>query len=194
MDTMDGGYSRSRAGSFSGDYRGRSSSPYGGVPFPGGVGGSSYGDPYAYDQSIMHPHHRSRSHSRSRRHSSSSRRPTIIVPPPPANQYGAGYGSAPMPIPGTVPSSSYGTYGSYGGYPSSPYGQPIASPVPGYSGGGLSPYGGGYTGSNVQPGAVIIPSSSRRHRHSISGSHHHHHHHRPRSTDGYGGYSGSYRY
>jgi len=34
MDMMDGDYPRSRAGSFSGDYRGRSSSPYGGECLP----------------------------------------------------------------------------------------------------------------------------------------------------------------
>lgn len=194
MDMMDGDYPRSRAGSFSGDYRGRSSSPYGGgvSPYPGG--GSSYvgssGDPYAFDDRIMHPRrHRSRSHSRSRRHSSSSHHSPAIIIPPPSGQYGT-----------VAPSSPYGTYGSYGGYGGrvSPYGQTMPAPVPMY-GGGVSQYGG-YPGSNMSiptpSNAIVIPQ--RRHRHSISGSHHHHHH-RPRSADGYGygvnhNYAGSYRY
>jgi len=205
---VDGGHrSRSRAGSFSGNYGGspyHSPSPYGGSsPFPSGGGGSAYGDPYAFDDTIMHPsRHRSRSHSRSRHHSSSSRHSPIIASSP--SQYGAGgYPTSPMAIPGStgVPSSSYGgSYGSYGGYGGgiNPYGQSLASPAPMYTGNSMPSYGGGYAGSNVAPGTMIIPS--RSHRHSTSGSHHHHHHHRrrPRSADGYGygtaGYSGSYRY
>jgi len=204
---VDGGYrSRSRAGSFSGSYGGspyHSSSPYGGSsPFPS-AGGSAYGDPYAFDNTIMHPsQHRSRSHSRSRHHSSSSRHSPIIIASP--SQYGAGgYPSNPIAIPGsTVRSSSPygGSYGSYGGYGGgvSPYGQSLASPAPMYTGNSMPSYGGGYPTSNVAPGAGALVIPPRRHRHSTSGSHHHHHHRRPRSADGYGygtaGYPSSYRF
>jgi hypothetical protein len=183
---MDGGYrGRSRAGSFSGSYDGsyRSGSSYRGTsPFPSGGTGSTYGDPYAYDDSIMRPHHHhrhSRSHSRSRRHSSSSHHRPIVVTTAP--QYGAGYGTSPMAIPGSaVASSSYGTYGSYAGYGGgvSPYGQ---APAPIYTGSSMPSYGG--YASTVAPGTLVVPSP-RSHRHSISGSHHDDHR-RPRSASGY---------
>lgn len=182
MEVMDRGYgSRSRAGSFSGGYGGRSPSPYGGgSPYHGG--GSSYPmsssfDPYSGDSGVMFPR-RSRSHSRSRRHSSSSHRsPAIIIPPP-----SPGYGASPVPIPG---------YGNYGGRVS-PYGQTMAAPAPMYAGTSAPSYG--YAGSNVPmtaaPGTLVIPSS-RRHRHSISSGSHH----RSRSASGYAlAGSPSYRY
>jgi len=181
---MDGAYrSRSRAGSFSGyggaspymgspPYMGAGSSYGGHSPYAGnsGYAPGSPGDPYAFDNRIMHPssRHRSRSRSRSRRHSSSHRhRPAVIVAAP--SQY-----SSPMPIPGAgalVPASSYNGYPSYAGS----YGQPMY---------------GGNAGSYQQP--VIVPSP-RSHRHSIS------HQHRPRSADPYAfagsmgnvGYAGS---
>jgi len=185
FDDMDGAYhSRSRAGSFSG-YGGASPYPgnppymgagsYGGhSPYAGSSGypPASPGDPYAFDNRVLHPssRHRSRSRSRSRRHSSSHHhRPTVIVSGAP--QY-----SSPMPIPGAgamVPASSYNAYGSYGSH-----GQPMYA---------------GSSGSYVQP--VIVPSP-RSHRHSIS------HHSRPRSAEPYAfagsmgnvGYAGSHRY
>jgi len=182
FDDMDGGYrSRSRAGSFSGyggappyvggsPYMGGGHSPYAGAGAGAGAGYpmSSPGDPYAFDNQVLHPsrRHRSRSRSRSRRHSSSHRhRPSVTIIPA-STQYGA----SPMPIPGAVvPASSYNAYGSYGSY-----GQPMSSPVAAYPSSGA-----GY------PPNMIVPTSSRSHRHSIS------HHSRPRSTDGFAQYAGS---
>jgi len=174
---MDGGYhARSRAGSFSGGYDASYRNP---SPFPVGATSSAYGDPYPYDDEIMHSRrrHRSHSHSRSRRHSSSSHHRPIIAP-----QYGAGYGTNPMAIPGSAVPGTYGSYGGYGGGVS-PYGQGLAVPVPMYTGSSMPSYGGGYAGSNVAPGTLI--PSSRSHRHSFSGSHHDRHR-RPRSASGYG--------
>jgi len=195
FDDMDGAYrSRSRAGSFSG--YGGASAYAGGSPYMGGghspyTASSGYpmsspGDPYAFDNQVLYPsrhgRHRSRSRSRSRRHSSSHHhRPTVTILPGSSQ-----YGTSPVPIPGAVvPASPYNAYGSYGSY-----GQPMNSPMPAYAGstGGYAGSAGGYAGT------MIVPTSSRSHRHSIS------HHNRPRSTEGYAytgsmpGYVGSQRY
>ncbi|KAF5385901.1 hypothetical protein D9615_002394 [Tricholomella constricta] len=120
--------------------------------------GSSYGDPYAYDDALVLPGHRSHSRHRSRSH---SRAPIIQIrgggSPMPGGYPGSGY--APSMHPG-VPASYGGQSSSYGSYPGSSMPMNLATPYPQTA----VPMGmaGSYQGSTMPVGMPLNASHRGR--------------------------------
>lgn len=138
-------------------------------------GGSSYGgDPYAYDDALSHPRHRSRSrHGRS--HSRHRSQPIIIQ--------GGGGGGYSSPMPGSFPSGGYagsmpagvassysgqsGSYGSYGERAPMPmHGTQYPASAGAMGMGGMGGMGG-YHGSSI-PNVVPMEGYRRGRSNSMS--------------------------